>query len=219
MMLTVSANSDPHKYQRDRAYKMLERKFNKGSSSYSRKHRKAAVEEVVTHHYIHHVHPVVLREVRNRRVRHIIQPIIHDAEEDELVVDSYTRPAVYREMHEEPESSVADKLRINREILTEVGNRQVEAEIHSEIQQEAIVQEVVHDEYVEEIQPVIQRTVKKPLIVHETAPVYESVTRTVGVEDIQTMKPMTANEWDERKTSGEPHVTSTQQDETIPEQT
>lgn len=203
MIVSVSAKSD-YAPKREKAYNLMSKKYIGKKSSYSRRHRQPAFEDTVHHVYVHHVHPIVLRQVKNKTVRHVIQPIMHEMIEPERVVDEYVRPTVHREVHEEVGETLSQKIRQNRDILAEQSAISIGDERHEEVHYDEVVEETHHDEFIDEIQPVIRRKVEKPLVLHETLPVFETVHRTVAVEDVITASPMTSNEWDESKTAKVP---------------
>lgn len=201
MIVSASGKANPnYAPKRDQAYKLLSKKYIGKSSSYSRKHRQPAFEDTVHHVYVHHVHPIVLRQVKNKTIRHVIQPILHEIVEPERVVDEYVRAAVHREVHEEVDETVAQRIQQNRDILADQSAISVGDESHEEVHYDEEVEETHHDEFIDEIQPVIRRKVQQPMVLHETLPVFETVHRTVGVQDVITAAPMTSEEWEEAKT-------------------
>ena len=133
--------------------------------------RKPVVREKVKHRHVQEVQPVVNREVQQTEIQQIIQPI-EDTREDTIHHDEGTLPEQVQvtkaasEVEEAKYQEQKEALPAHERVEEVVGDTEV-------IHKEPIVRETVKKRYVQEIQPVIERTVEETHVHHVTAPVTE----------------------------------------------
>lgn len=200
-MTGTSASSIPRASSNIDATKILTEKWRLTKRDNRNRVRKIAFDDSVRKVYVKTVQPVVLREIRNKTVRHVVQPIIHELDEESEQVETFVRPISYRETHEDIPENLHDKISRNQHLIAQMAGHEVDddditAEEHFENEH---VQVVEHEEVANEIQPIVKRKINRKILINETQPIHETVHRVVGVDDVKVSDELNANEWQRRK--------------------
>ena len=157
-----------------------------------------AIETTEQHRYTKNLQEVIVREDHDVQIRHIVQPIT-----DEVVRPHQNhhrhRPAQFREvMHAYADEDVR-QTEVNEQQMTEIGQHTVLDDVVEEVSAEPVVSDRQISHTVEVVQPVIQRRVLIPHVIHETIPVFEKHVRYSKVGGVHTLPPITFSEWMEHK--------------------
>ena len=158
-----------------------------------------ATDDTIHPHYVHHIYPVILRQHHRTTYRHTIQPIHSDDEHwEDGSVESIVRAPIYREVHHDMTRTDADRLTDARQSLADVGGRRPGKPTTEEIweEEEHIAEDAgEHEHIVEDVQPVVRRSVRQRHVVHETVPVIEAHHHTKQVEAPTEADAISYNEW------------------------
>ncbi len=178
--------------------KMLTDKWQASKQVERTRLRKTVFDDKVHRTYVRKVQPVVLREIRKTTVRHIVQPIIHEIDDEADDDEEFVRPVTFREIHEDLPETIHEQINENQLKIASM----IENESHEEAQDEEYyanesIQEVVHEEVKKDVQPIMKRKINRRVHVNEVQPVHEIVHRIDQVGDIEIREAMTANEWQE----------------------
>lgn len=158
--------------------------------------RKVAFDDKVHTTYVKKVQPIVLREIKKKTVRHIVQPIIHEIDDEADHEEEFVRPVTYREIHEDVADDIHEQINQNQYTIANM----IENEAHDVVDEEEHFQteeikEVVHEEISTDIQPIVKRKINRRIRVNEVQPVQETVHRIEQVGNVEVRQPVTANEW------------------------
>lgn len=176
--------------------KMLTEKWQGSKKAEHTRVRKIAFDDKVHTTYVKKVQPVVLREIRKKTVRHIVQPIIHEIDEEAEHEEEFVRPVTYREIHEEVPDHIHEQINQNQYAIAEmVENESHDVAEEEEHYQSEHIQEVVHEEISTDIQPLVKRKINRRIRVNEVQPVHETVHRIDQVGNVEVRQPVTASEW------------------------
>ena len=183
--------------------KLLTDKWQTSKKTSCTRLRKPAFDDKVHTTYVKQVQPVVLREVRKKNVRHIVQPIIQEIDDEPHHDDEeFTRPVVFRQIQEEVPDHIRDQIIQNQyTIASMTDNKFVEEAEDEEHFEDDHVQEIEHVENSYDVQPIIQRKINRRVHVKEIQPVHETVHQIDQVGDVEIKEPVTANEWQLSKTN------------------
>lgn len=186
---TMAVQQDP--------MKMLTEKWQDSKKTQRTRLRKVAFDDTVHKTYVKQVQPVVLREIRKKSVRHIVQPIIHEISDEAEHVEDFVRPVSFREIHEDVPDHVHDQITQNQYTISKmIDNQESSEEPHEEEHfQEDQVQEVVHEEVSNDVQPIVRRKINRRVRVDEVQPVHEIVHRIDQVGDVEVRQPIDESEW------------------------
>lgn len=160
--------------------------------------RKIAFDDSVHKTYVKSVQPVVLREIRKKTVRHIVQPIIHEIDEEVDGGEDFVRPVTFREVHEDVPDHIQKKIIENQYLIANMIENHEESAGESEDEEHFEndhVQEVENEEIASDIQPIVKRKIHRRVRVNEVQPVQETVHRIENVEDVQMREAVSASEW------------------------
>ena len=157
-----------------------------------------AMDDTVHPHYVHHIYPAILRQHHRTTYRHTIQPIhSEDDHWEDGTVDNIVRAPIYREVHHDMSKADADRLADARLHLADVGVRRAGKSTVEEIWEEEHVAEnrSEHEHVVEDVQPVVRRSVRRRHVVHETVPVIEDHHHVKEVEAPTERDAISYDEW------------------------
>lgn len=177
--------------------KMLTEKWQDSKKTERTRLRKVAFDDTVHKTYVKKVQPVVLREIRKKSVRHIVQPIIHEISDEAEHDEDFVRPVSFREMHEDVPDHVHDQITRNQYTISNMIDKQESSEEPHEEEnyEDEHVQEVVHEEVSNDVQPIVRRKINRRVRVNEVQPVYEIVHRIDQVGDVEIRQPIDESEW------------------------
>ena len=154
--------------------------------------------------HVHKTRPIVHRVRRVRHIQPVVQPVLDDEDVHELPTVTQHRliPLQRRERSLEWDAGIESSMRrVEEEVAELTSGRVSETHVSSDGQYDDEVHEVVVNEVVEDVRPVRRRTVRQPTVVEEVSPVYETVTETGSVGDIEWREVVPASEW--RKEPGQ----------------
>lgn len=143
-----------------------------------------------------HITPVVDREREETIVQQTIQPI-EDRVQAETQHHYSQAKAISRETAEELSAEDARRYQAQRELVG-TGSRNVERIDRGVVENAPIVKERVNTHVIEEIQPVVNRTIEEQHIVHTEQPIYEHHTAAPKVAEVRTNAPLTMEEFEKR---------------------
>jgi len=141
--------------------------------------------------------PAVIHETILGQEKDIIQPVIH-REREQTEIHQLTQPFYQREVRPIMESNAMLPAEYRpimdntpRELPLQpppMGTVQVAPLQRELMQQQPIVEEVVHRRIIEEITPVIQKEILQPRVVHHVQPIYEKIIEAPMV--VQSVRPV-----------------------------
>ncbi|KAJ3016286.1 hypothetical protein HKX48_004133 [Thoreauomyces humboldtii] len=143
-----------------------------------------------------HITPHVSRERDETVVQQVVQPIT-DAVTAPSVHHHAQAPGVSREIAEALSSEDARRYRDQRQLATQ-GGKAVERIDQGTFQNAPVVKERVNVHVIEEIQPVIWRTIDETHIHHQAQPIYEHLTAAPKVQQIRYNPPISMQEFEQR---------------------
>jgi len=149
--------------------------------------RAPVIEETVIQENREIIQPVIHREIEKTEVRHVIQPVYQD-ETAATQMEERTLPAEYRgEIRVTPnyaETLQAANHSSQATIISTAGATQTTTVVN-----QPIVHEIIKPHIIEEVQPVIHRTVHEPHIIHERQDIYEKIVEP-PTEIVETREPI-----------------------------
>ncbi|TPX66440.1 hypothetical protein SpCBS45565_g04449 [Spizellomyces sp. 'palustris'] len=166
-----------------------------GASEYCHTQNAPVTRENVHEHHATEVTPVVSRERDETIVQQSVQPI-HDHVEAETQHHYAQNAGIARESSEELNAEDARRYQENRELVT--GGRTVEQSNEGVRVSAPIVKEKVNKHVIEEVQPVIERTIDQTHVVHTAQPIYEHQTAAPKVADLRYNNPISMEEFEKR---------------------
>ena len=148
--------------------------------------------------YIHRARPVVHRVRRVQRIVPVVQPLYDDGEQS-VELPTVTRQRVVpvqrrAEVHEWTDDAASAMRRAEQQVAEIAAGRVSATHIEAEAVPEEVHELTVH-ETVEEVLPVRKRTIKQPTIVEQVQPVYEAVTETAGVDEVEWRDALPRSQW------------------------
>lgn len=201
---TAKRSTGPHRHRLHFDTAKTLHRFRVHGGSHARRRRHVATDDTVHPHYVHHIHPVVVREHHRTTYRHTIQPVHMDGDQwEDGTVDEIVRAPIYREVHHDMSKADADSLADARLRLADVGGRRAGKATVEEIWEEEHIAEDggEHEHVVEDVQPVVRRNVRQRHVVHETVPVIETHHHTKQVEAPTEADAISYHEWLKRSAS------------------
>jgi len=149
--------------------------------------RAPVIEETIIQERREIIQPVIHREIEKTEIRHVIQPVYQE-ETKATQVHERTLAAEYRgQVSTGPsplESLQASSAAAQPTLISTVAAAQKTTVVN-----EAIVHEIIKPHIIEEVQPVIHRTVHEPHIIHERKDIYEKIVE-APVEVVETRAPI-----------------------------
>ncbi len=112
-----------------------------------KKHLPPAVEEVVQHHHVNRIIPVIVREDHEVHVEQSILPIIENLEEEGDVQERTQAPS-FREVHHDMPQDLVSKRMQNRQAMVDIGRNITEDDTQETVEDEPIVE---HRRYIHQI--------------------------------------------------------------------
>jgi len=148
--------------------------------------RAPVIDETIIQEQREIIQPVIHREIEKTEIRHVIQPVYQE-ETTATQIHERTLPAEYRgEFRAGPD--VLETLNASATTQPTVVSTTAAAQVTTVVN-EAIVHEIIKPHIIEEVQPVIHRTVHEPHIIHERKDIYEKIVE-APVEIIETRAPI-----------------------------
>ncbi|KAI8919074.1 hypothetical protein DFJ77DRAFT_438138 [Powellomyces hirtus] len=156
--------------------------------------------------------PYLIENLRQRQETHITPHIQRDRDETivqqivQPVKDQVTAPAVHhhaqaqqinREIADALDTTDARRYREQRQVAT-TGGKSVERIDQGVFQNDPVVKERVNVHVIEEIQPVIWRTIDETHVYHTAQPIYEHHTGAPKVQEIRYNPPISMEEFEKR---------------------
>jgi anaerobic ribonucleoside-triphosphate reductase len=166
-----------------------------GASEYCHTQNAPIVQENIRQHQKTEVTPVVDRELEQTVVQQVVQPV-QDHVKAEAQHHYQQAQGISRETAEELSSEDARRYQAQREIVT--GGRTVERFDQGVVENAPIVKERVNTHVIEEIQPVIERTIDETHVVHTEQPIYEHHTAAPKVAEVRYNAPVSIEEFEKR---------------------
>ncbi|KAI8826951.1 uncharacterized protein EV422DRAFT_19216 [Fimicolochytrium jonesii] len=156
--------------------------------------------------------PYLIEQLRQRQETHITPHI--DRERDETIVQQVIQPIkdhvvaepvhhhaqaalVSRELSEPLNPADANRYRAQRELAT-TGGKSVERIDQGTFQNNPVVKEKINVHVIEEVQPVIWRTIDETHVYHTSQPIYEHHTTAPRVQEIRYNPPISLEEFEKR---------------------
>jgi len=166
-----------------------------GAKEYCYTQNAPVVQENLRERQEVHITPIVDREREETIVKQTIQPVV-DRVQAETVHHHTQAEGIARETSEELSADYAQKYQSQREIVS--GGRTVERINEGVVENAPVIKERVNTHVIEEIQPVIERTIDETHVVHTAQPIYEHHTAAPIVEDVRTNAPISLSEFESR---------------------
>ncbi len=163
-----------------------------------KKHLPPAVEEVVQHHHVNRIIPVIVREDHEVHVEQSILPIIENLEEEGDVQERTQAPS-FREVHHDMPQDLVSKRMQNRQAMVDIGRNITEDDTQETVEDEPIVEHRRSSTQSSEVQPVIRRRIRKSHVVHTIAPIFEKSLRISHIADLHEHKAITMAEWNRQQ--------------------
>ena len=149
--------------------------------------RAPVIEETIIQEQREIIQPVIHREIEKTEVRHVIQPVYQE-ETVPTQIHERTLAAEYRgdigASVNTLETLKAASASSQPSLISTVGAAQTTTVVN-----DAIVHEIIKPHIIEEVQPVIHRTVHEPHIIHERKDIYEKIIE-APVEIVETRAPI-----------------------------
>lgn len=147
--------------------------------------------------FVHRSRPVVHRVRRVQRLTPVVQPLLEDDDEHELPAITRQRivPLQRRERVLEWGSDVETAMRRVEDELAELTTGRVSETHRNELPLDEEVREITVNEVVEDVQPLRRRTLRQPTVVEEVQPIFETVTETAEVGDVEYRDAIPWSEW------------------------
>ncbi|KAJ3184883.1 hypothetical protein HDU85_001565 [Gaertneriomyces sp. JEL0708] len=152
------------------------------------------VQETLREHRAVEVQPIIEREHEQTIVQQVVQPVRdHQAATHHHYAEN---AAITREVQDE--LSTDDARRYQQNLQSVHSGRKVENLEEGVITNAPVIHEKVNTHVIEEVQPVIERTIDETHVVHTTQPIYEHHTASPRVADVRYAKPLTMEEFEAR---------------------
>jgi len=149
--------------------------------------RAPVIDETIIREREEIIQPVIHREIERTEVRHVIQPVYQE-ETIPTQVEERVLAAEYRgEVRAGPD--VLEQLQLSGAQSQPSVITTATAERTTTVVNEAIVHEIIKPHIIEEVQPVIHRTIHQPQVIHERKDIYEKIVE-APVEVIETRAPI-----------------------------
>ena len=182
----------------DRMKQSLLSRYGAHGGTVEKKHLPPAVEEVVQHHHVNRIIPVIVREDHEVHVEQSILPIIENLEEEGDVQERTQAPS-FREVHHDMPQDLVSKRMQNRQAMVDIGRNITEDDTQETVEDEPIVEHRRYIHRIEEVQPVIRRKIRRSHLVHTITPVFEKSLRISHIADLHEHKAITMAEWNRQQ--------------------
>eukprot|EP00026_Physarum_polycephalum_P015008 Phypoly_transcript_15585.p1 GENE.Phypoly_transcript_15585~~Phypoly_transcript_15585.p1 ORF type:complete len:242 (+),score=58.97 Phypoly_transcript_15585:133-858(+) len=149
--------------------------------------RAPVVEETIIQEQKEIIQPVIHREVEKTEIRHVIQPVYQEETLATQVHERTLQPEYRGEINGELnvlETLQAASAAAQPTLISTTAAAQTQTVVN-----EAIVHEIIKPHIIEEVQPVIHRTIHEPHIIHERKDIYEKIVE-APVEIVETRAPI-----------------------------
>jgi len=148
--------------------------------------RAPVIDETIIQEEQEIIQPVIHREVEKTEVRHVIQPVYQDTT-TATQVHERTLPAEFRAEVDESDGLLESMQQANT--ISQPTIVSTTASQTTTVVNEAIIHETIKPHIIEEVVPVIHRTVHEPHIIHERKDIYERIVEP-PVEFVETREPI-----------------------------